>query len=610
VEQIICHKSKSKGTKLLRKIIFQSLPIKLLKEPEVLILLLITVCYFVVNPIGEYAIDDDWAYVKSLHYLYQEGNFKIMAWNPMSLISLLLWGLPFTKLFGFTFTVTKISVVALLYLECITILAFLRKMNFSRDLTLLVSLTLIFNPIHFFHSFMFGTDIPMLAWGTGALFLYLSAMQASDKIRQCGLLISGSMFGTLSFLVRQNGILFPLAFFLYLALWAPKNFKSLRFVTSAFAIPIVVGIYFQYWYTHIHGPTEAYLKSRLSIASWLGQFSPVLFFSWVFFFMIYIGFFIAPVALSYRLERGRRNTSKASLAFIFLVVFVLTMFVLITFYAGILFPYFPNKLTPFGFLSPNEVIVGNRPVLWGIKVSWAVSLLSILAVLSFAWKLLQLRDRTGEPEFRCSTRRLMCVLLMLQLGYLFATAKMLYDRHLLILLPTVLLLFASTLCISPVLSHWRVLVLTIPLAIYSIAGTHDLHAVSRAAFSAGERLMASGIDPMWIDGGLAFDGWQMYERSRAEKIDRSRKHDAWWVRDLTPGVRTHYVISLSPGIELPELGGFWRKSLGFTTPDLRNYDIYETTSYRTYWPFQRRTLFIMKERVPEEDRIWSHPDSK
>ena len=113
---------------------------------------------------------------------------------------------------------------------------------------------------------------------------------------------------------------------------------------------------------------------------------------------------------------------------------------------------------------------------------------------------------------------------------------------------------------------------------------------------------------MWIDGGLAFDGWQMYERSRSERIDRSRKHDAWWVRDLIPSISTHYVISLSPGIELPELDGFWRKSIGFTTPNLANYDIYETTSYQTYWPFQKRTLFIMKERIPESDRFWSHSD--
>ena len=71
---------------------------------------------------------------------------------------------------------------------------------------------------------------------------------------------------------------------------------------------------------------------------------------------------------------------------------------------GILFPYFPNKLTPFGFLSPNEVIVGNRPVLWGKGVSWTVSLLCIVGVLVFAFELFSRRGIGSDKlPFRCSS---------------------------------------------------------------------------------------------------------------------------------------------------------------------------------------------------------------
>ena len=579
----------------------KSFPINLLKKPEVLILLIIILGYIIVNPIGEYAIDDDWIFVKSLQHLHQEGEIKILAWNPMSLVSLLYWGLPFTKLFGFTFTITKISVVVLLYLECLAMIAILKKMMASKELILLVCLTLIFNPLHFFHSFLFGTDIPTLAWGSIALFFYLSALPRVDQKRQFGCLFVGSLFAALSFLTRQNGILYPFAFFLFMLLWFPAKLKSFSFMTTAFLIPLATAIGFQYWYIQIHGPTEAYLKSTSSIASWVSQTSPVLFCSWLYFFLIYIGFFIAPLALSMPLGWLHFKPSKQWMGFGLFSIFVVIMFLLITLYAGILFPYFPNKLTPFGFLSPNEVIVGNRPVLLGIRVSWIVSLLCILGLLVFALELLHSKDGSGELPFRRSTRRLMSVLLILQLGYLFATAKMLYDRHLLILLPTVLVLFASAIPVPMVLSKLKFFALLIPLALYSIVGTHDLHAISKTAFSAGQRLINSGIDPMWIDGGVAFDGWQMYERSRSEKIDRSQKHDSWWVRELIPGICTRYVISLSPGIELPELDGFWRKSRGLTSPRLENYDIYETESYQTYWPFQRRTLFIMKERIVKEN---------
>ena len=380
---------------------------KLLKKPEVVIFLLITLCNLLVNLAGEYAIDDDWIFVKSLLYLHQEAELKILVWNPMSLVSLLFWGLPFTKLFGFTFMISKISVVVPLYMECLAMIAILRKMIVSTELILLFCFTLIFNPLHFFHSFIFGTDIPALAWGSLVLFFYLSALSANDQKRQFGLLIVGSIFEALSFLVRQNGIFYPLAFFLYMLLSFPLKLKSFSFMTTAFFVPLVTAIGFQCWYIHIHGPTEAYLKSSGSIPSWLSQTSPALFCSWFFLFLIYIEFFIAPLALSMPLGSLPLKPSKQLMAFGLFSIFVVIMFLLSTLYAGILFRYFPNKLTPFGFLSPNEIIVGNWPVLWGIGVSWTLSILCILAVLVVAFGLSYSKEGSDEISFRHSVHRLL-----------------------------------------------------------------------------------------------------------------------------------------------------------------------------------------------------------
>ena len=90
------------------------------------IALLVGLCYWLVWPVGEYAILDDWAFNKSLSILHERGELRILHWNPMSLAGHVLWGWLFTKLFGVSFTVTKLSVVALHVLEMFVLARWLR----------------------------------------------------------------------------------------------------------------------------------------------------------------------------------------------------------------------------------------------------------------------------------------------------------------------------------------------------------------------------------------------------------------------------------------------------------------------------------------------------
>lgn len=69
----------------------------------------------------------------------------------MSLIGLLLWTLPFTTIFGFSFTVAKLSVVVLHFIECLTVLRILQLCGVGANLALVGILALILNPLHFVH---------------------------------------------------------------------------------------------------------------------------------------------------------------------------------------------------------------------------------------------------------------------------------------------------------------------------------------------------------------------------------------------------------------------------------------------------------------------------
>ena len=274
---------------------------------------------------------------------------------------------------------------------------------------------------------------------------------------------------------------------------------------------------------------------------------------------------------------------------------------------GETFPYLRNKVTPFGFLRPNEIILGERDVVWPPGTSWVLTVLFALSFVAFVDHVLRARRLLWERERRAGRFhpiRIVVVFFLLQLVYCVATWRFSFDRHLLILLPPAIVLWCVAADRLARRAGVRVPtqagtiafgVLLAPLVFYSVAATHDLHAISRTAFLAGEDLLRAGVDPHRIDAGYAFDGWYVYERQAAWP-KRARPHDGWWVRSLFPVIQTDYVVSLSPALDRARLtrdiAGPDRSFL--VAPDLRGYEVEKTYPYRTFWPFEEKTLYVLR----------------
>jgi len=67
----------------------------------------------VINPFGEYPINDDWAYARNVYDLVVNGKFIVDPWPAMNLVSQTIYGSIFAGLFGFSFTVRRISIFVL-----------------------------------------------------------------------------------------------------------------------------------------------------------------------------------------------------------------------------------------------------------------------------------------------------------------------------------------------------------------------------------------------------------------------------------------------------------------------------------------------------------------
>lgn len=554
----------------------------------------IIVAYGAVLPFGNYAVMDDWAYAKSLEHLHFDGELRILDWNPMSLVGHLFWGCAFTKLFGFSFDVMRLSVVTQAALECLAFARLLRLCGVDERTVCAAVATLLFNPLHLMHSFTYMTDIPAVAWEVISLTCFVSAIRSPSVSNRW--LLLGSTFAGISFSVRQCGILPCAGFIVYALLWDRRLFSLRHLAAGLVPAALLVGA-FEYWYYVVHGATSTFSASAARSVEMLVhpplRDVPYLLFS----FAMALGLFLAPLSLTLRWRSYGMPPGWPRIGFVAVAWLLVNVFLHYAVNESRLFPYTINVMSRFGFFSVNEFIVGDRDVLWGSVGAWAVSVCGMLSLLVFIARAFACARVAGRLATVGSPCRLLTAVLGLQFVYFYLTSPFLFDRHFLIMAPVALALFCSMLppCAAPCAPLFVLAIL--PWAAYGIAATHDLHAIHRTAFAAGGDLIDEGIDSKHVDGGYAFDGWHMYERSRRGPSRHVMTTDGWWVPNLYPDIKPWYTISLSSSLQYER----YRDRVAVVTgPDLAGYEVRRTYAFRSYWPWKLQPVYVMRSSACPE----------
>lgn len=472
-----------------------------------LIALLIGVCYWLVWPVGEYAILDDWAFNKSLSFLNERGELRILHWNPMSLIGHLLWGWLFTKLFGVSFTVTKFSVVVLHVLELFVVARWLRWCNVPSGGVWLAVLALMFHPLHFLHCYTYDTDIPAITWQV--LGLWCLARGLVLQPNRSGLLLLGSSLLGWSAWTRQHGLTAWLAVATYLLVWERRLlFRREGLCILVPGAALIAG--FMGWYRFVHGPTDVFEVSMQQVRDFASHPPWTSLPEIGLTYAVYLGSFVAPLALSLPMSAWLTLKRRSVIWGLFALWLLANLATYFYFARNLLFPYMRTVVTPYGLFSPNLYLLGSKSVIWGQPIACIITVASVMGFIALLQRLTDAEWRACE-EPRWVTIRLGTAWLVWQLAYIAGTTPLLFDRHLLILAPSSVLLFVV---LMPSQTHWDWVIgaaMILLLAHYSLASTHDVHAESRLAFRAGNDLMAEGVSPAKINGGYAFDGWHLYE---------------------------------------------------------------------------------------------------
>jgi hypothetical protein len=203
---------------------------------------LLLVLVLLISPVGEFPLNDDWIYSKTVQHLLETGQYKAHPYLNATLIAQSYWGAMFCKIFGFRFTVLRISTLVLAFANAWAVAKSGMVLGFSRNLALLCGAIVATSPLVLQLSYSFMTDVPFLAMSNLSGFFFLKALRQPKP----QLIAWGSVTAVLAFLVRQFGILLAIAFVITAAwlVWR-KRYVWTSAMTLALLMPwlAVIGLY-------------------------------------------------------------------------------------------------------------------------------------------------------------------------------------------------------------------------------------------------------------------------------------------------------------------------------------------------------------------------------
>ncbi len=503
-----------------------------------------------VNPIGDFPLNDDWVYALAVKSILYSGRFELPSPATTNVFAQAYWGALFCLPFGFSFTALRLSTLTLGLTGIFACYLLLREIGGSPWRALVGTLTLAVNPLYFGLAHTFMTDVPFLALFLAALLCFVRGIRREQPLFVWAAILAGLT----ATLIRQFALLLLFAFGCAYIVRKGASWRTVAVAIIGLAAGIALNVVFQHWlietgrtpfvgqafYGLIPVPFGRFVQ--LSIRSTtIG--------------LPYLGFFVAPFLIAVMPSEpqaaGRHRRSR-----VWLFVAGLAGANLAGLYAvHTPIPQLGNILMPFG-LGPRTLrdtyLLGSNipdvPVI--IRLFWyALTIVGTLcgaAVLVYLSRsCAQVAKALGRPEWR--TAVWLQVLMLVFIGtyggllLLVGFATPMFDRYFLLFVPAIfaLIVIGETRSVSMTAKRWRTplsLALVFIYAAVAVTTTHDYLAWNRTRWVAIRSLLDAGISPHKIDGGYEFNGWYLSDPNYREVPEKSY----WWVDD------DEYIIASGP----------------------------------------------------------------
>lgn len=482
----------------------------------------------IIRPIGEFPLNDDWSYTRSLENLYRLHTFQICGFTSMSLIAQLGWGILFCKLFGFSFFVLRLSTIILGLVGVLCSYGIVKEMTGNDRFAFFTGLIVLVNPLYLNLANTFMTDVPFAAALWLSVFCLLKGMRGAGR----KYVLLGIFFCTCATLIRQLGLLVIISWAAAVVLQGRWSRRSL--LTAAGGVAAVSCTYLLYnillfrYSGHPLLYDEGVRHIRMNLTNKSYPF-PFYLTRQAFGILVYSGWFILPLLFLFR--TGRKM----------LTGYALTLLIVMGYCIGTkkVMPFFGNIIQPGGVGAADlrDVMILHLPNL--APAPYAVWVLVTVAGAIGAGLLVY----AGVEAFRYLWRERWAAkagpgvifvggFLVLYLGVMMIGGT--FDRYLLPILPLLGALVGlglrQAIHFRPLNTGMAIAVLIV-FAGASVGQAYNYLSWNRARWEALQYLTAERhLPPAKIDGGPAFNGYYLFDNTMDWQEDPGRK-SWWWVKD-------------------------------------------------------------------------------
>ncbi len=523
-----------------------------------------------VNPLGEFPLNDDWAYSKDVLNFLTNGRLDLIDWSAMTLVAQIIIGTAWCKIFTFSFTLLRLLTTVIGLIGILTTYKILKDLKFSNRIALFVCLIMAGNPLYFNLSNTFMTDVYFYTFSILSILFYNRNFR-SNNVSDIAI---ATIFILIATLIRQIGIIIPISV-VFASYYHRENHHNKLFYIlvwlSLFMTLLILSCY-NYWHSiSVAGQTSYFYVG--TIISNIGTDT---------FWHIYmrtgssgmtLGLFLFPLLIlllpNYMKEFWKKE-NILSIAFTIALILPLTR-AWANIPLGNVFNNFslgPKLLKDVYVLHiNNDVELGNISlnVLRTFSFAGGVLLFYYLFRNLFAFINGWIDDK---QDFQIERFKLISFMMILLFFGTFVIPDFFFDRYL------IQLFFPVCIVILPPAFEFnlknRISPVVISLAIFfgviSVCLTHDYLSWNRARWQGISYLMKDlKKSPHAIDGGFEFNGW--YQTG----LVQDDKNKSWWFVD-----KDDYILTFGP---------------------IPGYKTVKMFSYVQYIPYRKSYIYILN-RIP------------
>jgi len=521
-----------------------------------LLLLIFFIAEVLVNPFGNFPLNDDWSYSKSVKILLEENEINIGDWGAMTLVTQILWGFLWTKIFGFSFIVLRFSTLFSACLGLFFLFQITFRLSQSSKVSFWCCLVFLFTPLFFNLSNTFMTDVNFVS--LLLVFVFISQRYLQTQARW--LILPLFAVTLLLTFLRQFGIIAPVAFIITLVLKKPKDrLGTGLLIVLVLAVLLCLKAYEAHLRTYLSADAPYKFSNSLGIGNpdflhrladnFLNRYKTIL---------LHLLVYTAPFSVLF-LRSVIGTSSRTKMVIAFLLSFGASCFIIGTdalLCGNVVKNMLVGPETFYASLQNNS--------LHNASENFAVILPVVICLFSTStlFVLFLLISRNISSLFH-QPLPLFCLIFIIAYSVLLLVAESFFDRYHLPLIVMMLVILSALVRNHSI--HFTPGVIMLFLFMYvSVAGTKDYLSWNTKRWQAYEGLRQAGIPVREINAGFEVNCWSDGEKK-------------WWTNVLTLEGYT-YLIQFE---------------------NEKGYTPVQQFPFQRYYPFRSDTLYVFQKDTAE-----------